>query len=72
MCTASDCPASVRFDQGPLKTYGTYNANGVSMRLINRDDFLANTRTCKRVNTVFPLTQDGNVVFTFDISGYEW
>lgn len=71
MCTAADCPISVRFDQGLLKTYST-RGGGVSMNLIDPDDFLKNVRISKKVNIVFPLEQYGNVTFEFNVSGYKW
>ncbi len=71
-CRASDCPIDVRFDQGPLKTYSTRNANGVSMHVVDVEDFLRNIRVSKSVTIVFPFVEYGENPFLFDVSNYKW
>ena len=71
-CVAIDCPISVRFDQGPLNTYGTVGGGMESATLSSSKDFIENIQRSKQAEIVLPLEDYGNITFEFDISDYKW
>ena len=75
LCTSYEgCTVLVRFDNGEPQSFSANPAADHSTETIfidNYDRFLSKMRTAKQVRISPKVYQQGNVVFTFDVAGFD-
>lgn len=75
MCRSDDCVTTVKFDDGPLRTFGMSEADSGNSNILffnSEPSLLASMRKSKHVKVQAKFYKEGRQVMEFDTGGLDW